>query len=472
MTDVTRFGWRTGVVVVVVAVSVLVGMMVLARGSGEEPGPKGPSTPAMRQIDFAVWGGKEEVAAYQAVTDAYNESSEDTSVTLSSWPDAAAMLDAMRDGDAKPDIYLLPRSELGETITEGLNRPLLDLVTEREIPLGDDFSREAVAAFSVEDDLQCLPYTVSPMVIYYNTRLVDFEAMDARGLPTPKPDHSGWNLAEFRAAAEFASRPRQGTRGVHIEPTLRGLAPFIHSGGGQVFNDEVDPTSLELGEDGSTDALRQTLELLRDPRLTLSSKQLAQRTAVEWFKRGRVAMIAGFRDLTPQLRKVTGLEFDVMPMPSLGSNQTVGELTGICLAPSGKPSRVDAAANFLTYLVSDDAIGDLASTGYLQPAKLTVALADDFLQPEQAPEHAGVFTDSVRDVVLPPLMQQSGALQALINPEIEALLTTPVLDDLQESLRAIDEKSRSLLDPDYEAPSESPSAASPTSSASPSDDRG
>ncbi len=457
-----RFGWRTGAVVAVVALSVLVGMVMLAQGSEEQPAPPGPSKPVMAELDFAVWGSAEEIAAYKSVVDAYNATSEDTSVTMSSWPSAAAMLADVRAGKATPDLYLLPRSELASTIAEKANIPLLDLVNEREIPIGDDFAREAVQAFSVDDDLQCMPYTVSPMVIYYNTDLVDFEAMEDRDLPVPKPDHSGWNFAEFRAAAEFASRPRQNTRGIYIEPTLRGLAPFIYSGGGQVFNEAAQPTSLTLGEDSSTDALRQTLELLRDPRLTLSVKQLAQRTPLEWFERGKLAMIAGFRGLTPQLREA-GVNFDVMPMPSLGSNQTVGELNGVCLSP-GRPSRTGAAANFLTYLVDDEAIGTLAETGYLQPAKLTVALSEEFLQPDLQPAHAGVFTQSVRNMIVPPLMTQGAQLQALIRTDLENLLTTPYFEDLQESLRAIDEKSRSLLDPDYE-PSEAPSGA-PSESAS------
>ncbi|KRB78015.1 hypothetical protein ASE01_07545 [Nocardioides sp. Root190] len=468
-----RFDWRTGVVVLAVALSVLIGMVVLANASSEEKkaDPPGPTTPTMTELDFAVWGTKDEIAAYRGVVDDYNATSEDTTVTVSSWPTAAAMNADVASGKAKPDLYLLPRSDLAETMAAKRNRPLLDLVTAREIPIGDDFAREAVSAFSVDDDLQCLPYTVSPMVIYYNTELVDFEAMDAEGLPTPKADHTGWNFAEFRAAAEFASRPRPNTRGVHIDPTLRGLAPFIYSGGGQVFNEDHDPTSLALGEDSSTDALRQTLELLRDPRLTLTTKQLAQRSAVDWFKRGRLAMIAGFRGLTPELRGVEGLDFDVMPMPSLGSNQTVGDFNGICLSP-GRPTRADASANFLSYLVSDEAVGRLAETGYIQPAKLTVALTEDFMQPDLAPAHAAVFTNAVRAIVLAPLMTTGDELAALVAPDIEALLlTAPDLTDLQDALRAIDEKSRSLLDPDYE-PSESPSgseSATSDPSGSPSD---
>ncbi len=480
--DETKFGWRTGAVVSAVAGAVLVGMIVLAQGNEEAP-PAPPTTtkPVVTDLEFAVWGSEEEVAAYQAVVDDYNASSSDTTVTVASWPTSDAMLEDVRAGDADPDLYLLPRGDLAETIAEKRNRPLLDLAQEREIPIGDDFSRAAVSAFSYDDDLQCMPYTTSPMVIYYNTDLIDFEAMDAEGLPTPRKNNTEWNFSAFRAAAEYASRPRQKTRGVYIEPTLRGLAPFIYSGGGKLFDDDGDPKSLALSDDGSTDALRETLEVLRDPRLTLSAKQLAQRPALQWFKRGKVAMIAGFRGLTPELRATEGLNFDVLPMPSLGSAQTVGELNGVCLAP-GRPARVDASANFLTYLASDEAVARVAETGYIQPTKLTVAFSDAFLQPALAPANSAVLNNAVGSIVLAPLLAQNAELRALINPDIEALLTTPVLEDLQESLRAIDEKSRPLLDPDYVPepedsasssestdPADSPSAPVPSGSAG--DDR-
>jgi multiple sugar transport system substrate-binding protein len=464
MTGVGRFTWRTGAVVFTVAVAVLIGMIVLADVSEKEkPRVDHPAPVTRYDLTFAVWGNKDEVAAYESVVDDYNASSKDTHVTIVSWPTPDAMLAAIRAGSPAPDLYLLPRSDLAEVMAEKRNQPLLDLLTEREIPIGDDFARDAVAAFSVDNDLQCMPYTVSPMVMYYNTDLVDFAAMKADGLPTPKDDNSGWNFAEFRAAAEFASRPRRKTRGVYIEPTLRGLAPFVYSGGGQVFDDDNAPTSLALGDDSSTSALRQTLELLRDPRLTLSARQLAQRSALDWFKRGKVAMIAGYRSLTPELRNTPGLHFDVMPMPSLGSTKTVAEINGICLGHS-RPARAEASANFLTYLVSDEVVARVAETGYIQPAKLTIALSKDFLQPDLAPAHSMVFNNAMRSIELPPLIPSITELRQLVNPDIEALFTTPSLDDLSAALLASDEKSRTLLDPSY-TPSESPSEG-PSDSAS------
>ncbi len=466
MSDTGRLDWRTLALVVVVAVAVVIGMLALSDEGPAEPSadPSTPTEPTMSRLVFAVWGTEGEIAAYQSVVDEYNKMSKDVDVRIQSWPDPESMMADVNDGKVTPDLYLLRRSDLAETVAEGRNQPLQDLIDARGLNLSDDYSRDSVTAFSAEDDLQCMPYGTSPMVMYYNTDLIDFETMAERGLPTPDPEHESFSLAEFRAAAEFASRPRKKTRGVHIEPTLRGLAPFIYSGGGRLFDDEVEPTSLEIGGDDATDALRDTLEVLRDPKITLSDQQLEQQSALEWFQDGKVGMIAGYRGLTPTLRATEGLKFDVLPMPSLGSPSTLGDLTGMCIA-DGPTDRVQKSADFLVHLVSDSAVATVTETGHLVPTNLEVSFQPAFVQPDRDPQHALVFTGSVRDIVPQPLAIDWAALEDLVGPDLEALLTEPVLDDLDAMLDAIDEESRSILDPDYVPESDDPS---PPPSGSPS----
>jgi multiple sugar transport system substrate-binding protein len=395
---------------------------------------------------FAVWGSVHEIAAYQRVVDDYNAHSTVVDVRIESWHDAASMLEDVRSGKVTPDLYLLPRDELKETIESGRNRPLVDLLDARGVQFGDDFSRDSVAAFSADDNLQCMPYTTSPMVMYYNTDLIDFDTMEQRELPVPSEDRDRWSLEQFRAAAEFASRPRTGAKGVYIDPTLDGLAPFLLSGGGRLFDDDVDPTSLALGEDGSVDAMRETLEVLRDPRITLSDAQLERKSAFEWFQQGRLGMIAGFRDLTPALRNTPGLRFDVLPMPVLGSSATVGRLNGVCVA-EGDQDRVEQAADFLVHLVGDQAVAELAATGYVMPTNLEVAFSPEFLQPGREPEHSTVFNEAVGSIVLPPLIDVWRDLELVVRHDLAELLTEPVVVDLEAELAEIDERSQMVLGP-------------------------
>ena len=253
MFSLARFDWRTFAAVVVVAVSVIVAMVLYADSdgpAGQERRPPRPTTPSgMARLVFAVWGNEAEVEAYKKIVDAYNKESEVVDVHVEAWPDPTSMLADIRSGEVTPDLYLLPRDELAETLEADRNRPLLDLLDARGVAFGDEFPRDAITAFSAEDDLQCMPYSGSPKVIYYNTDLIDFERMAARELPVPPEDREFWSLEMFRAAAAFASRPRKDTKGVYIEPTLRGLAPFVYAGGGKMFDDDDDPKSLALADE-------------------------------------------------------------------------------------------------------------------------------------------------------------------------------------------------------------------------------
>lgn len=465
MFSLTRFDWRTLVAVVVVAISVVVAMVLYSDGEGPtRDGDTGPTLEpsGMSRLVFAVWGTEQEVAAYRSIVADYNKESEVVDVHLEAWPDSSAMLADVRSGEVTPDLYLLPRDELAETLEAGRNRPLLDLLDERGVAFGDEFPRDAISAFTANDNLQCMPYSGSPMVMYYNADLIDFERMAARELPVPPEDKEYWTLDMFRAAAAFASRPRKDTKGVYIQPTLRGLAPFVYAGGGKLFDDDDGPKSLALSDESSVDSLRATLEVLRDPTITLTNRQLREKSALEYFKEGRLGMVAGFRDLTPELREVDGLHFDVMPMPELDDDATVGDLTGVCVA-EGPQDRVEQSADFLVNLLSDDAVAKLAATGSVMPIKINVSFSEAFLQPNLQPANARAFVSSVRSIRLSPLIEGWPELEAAVNPDLERLLTQPLLEDLEAELEAIDERSKAVLDPEEPERTDGPSeSTSPT----------
>ncbi len=401
-----------------------------------------------------MFGPSREVKAFQDVVDAYNETSDDSRVSIVSWPGHDQLLDALRAGKPVPDVFLASRSDLAWLRQQKITQPVDDLLDERGVDFGDDYARDALDAYSVDNRLQCMPFGISPMVIYYNTDLVDFDKMIARGLDVPDVSHSAnrWSLEQFATTASFATRPGRRSRGLYVDPTLRGLAPFVYSGGGSLFDDDADPTSLTLSSGGTRAALERTLPLLRDPQLNLTERQLAKATPLEWFERGRLAMFAGFRSRVPELRRVPGLSFDVMPMPVLDSAATVGDITGLCL--SSRAASTPEAADFLVHATSTESVARVARAGSLAPANLEVGLSGDFLQPGRQPQHASFFNTAVRSMVIPPLLKNGPELEFAVSADLRELVTVPVLDDLEAITQRIDEKSRLFLDPG--SPSESP----------------
>ena len=422
-----------------------------------------------RTLTFGVFGPPEEVNAYESLVAVYNSLYDDAEMDVESYPSREAFMGTMRETGEVPDVFLASDRDLAWLEQEQVLQPVDSLLLDRGVDFGDLYSRDSVLAFSAESRLQCMPVGISPMVMFYNSELVDFDAMVQRGLSAPAENGVTWNFDQFTAAAEFASRPGRGTRGIYVEPSIEGIAPFVYSGGGEVYDDPTLPTSLTFSDDGSRSALEAVLPVLRDPRLTLSEQQLEKRSALEWFERGKLAMIPGYRAWVPQLREVTGLEWDVIQMPSVERAATVADLTGMCVSAGTR--NATAAADFLVHMSSAVSVRRVAAEGYLVPANLEVAYSLDFVQPGRAPDHAQVFTNAVRSVVLPPLIDDEPELELSVSQELAELLIAPVLADLDELTARIDQESRSVLDPDRyaeeQAVREAEESASPSATESP-----
>jgi len=429
-------------------------------GSGN-PDPDPTSSPpplVVVDLEFGVWGTEEEVAAYRDVVEVYDKETDEVEVELTSYPTRRELMDAVKRGEV-PDVFLADRSDLDYLLEEDVTQPIGERLDERDVGFGDDYSRAALEAFSFDRDLQCMPYGVSPMVVYYNTDLVDFERMEERELEVPNLDPDArlrWSFEEFRVAAEFATRPRRGTSGLYVPPTLDGLSPFILSGGGDVFDDGDEPSSLDFSSDDTRSALERVLPILRDPRLTLTPDQLARETAPTWFERGKLGMIVGDRSLTAAFRRVAGLHFGVMPIPTIDDPATVGRLTGICI--SADTPDLAESADLLVDVISTESVRRVVPAGYLVPANQTVALTDDFLQSARQPSRAEVFNESVRNLYVPPLLEDEAALEDAVEPGIELLLNVEI-PDIEALTTQIDEASQTVLSPEEqtESPSESPS---------------
>lgn len=415
--------------------------------SAPTPGTTEPAPP----LTFGVHAPDDELAAWQRVVDTWNARTPVVGAELVTGRSAGTLEEEIAAGDV-PDVFLATADQLPELLAADLVQPVGEPLDERGVDFGDGYSRDALQAFSAEDDLQCMPFGISPTVVYVNTELVDLERMEARGLPVPGTP-TQWDYEEFAAAARFATRPRRGVRGVHVQPTLQGLTPWVLAGGGSVYDEEQPPTSLALSSDESTAALETLLTLLRAPQVTPTPEQLATTTPVELFEQGRLALLPGDRALVPRLRRAQGLSFDVRQLPSLDGRATTGTVTGLCTAADAD---TDAAADFLLHLLDPASVAAVAREGYLVPAELAVAASDAFLQPGRQPAGAQAYLDAVRDIVPPPALPDEARadLDALVAPALRSMFYDAVIE-LDELTASIDASSREVLAPEEVSPSPS-----------------
>lgn len=447
-----------GMVAVLAVASALTAVACTAdpEKSPATPAPTTSTAPATPdKLSFGVVGPRAVQRAFQTTVDAWNIDPDNVDVEIRRWPSEAAMRADIEGGASVPDVFLASRSDLRWLLDNQYTQPVDELLDERGVEFGDNYTRSALEELSAAEHLQCMPYGVAPQVIYYNKRLVRFERMRNRSLDAPDEDASSWSFDQFVAAAEFASRPAKGVKGVHIDPTIDGLAPFISSGGGSVFNDVNDPTSLSFSSDDSKSALERTLELLRNPQVTLDETELDRATALRWFLRGRLGMIAGDRSLVPVLRRKADLDFDVLPMPRLDSSATVGEVTALCMSATTPAPGV--AADFIVHEIGADSVALVTRTGYLQPANVEVALSDDFVQPNRRPLHSTIFNSSVRSMAVAPMIDTLPELDVAVAPSLRQLVYGVGVLDLDAVTAEIDEESRTVLDPESVPESAEPS---------------
>ena len=410
--------------------------------------PSSPTEPV--DLTFGVYGSADEVQAYSVMATHFDSTHERAQVRIDSWRDHDGLREAVEDGEPLPDVFLVSRRDLRWYLDNQLTTPVDTLLDDRGVDFGDVYSRDALTAFSSDNRLQCMPYGVAPQVVFVNTDLVDFDRMEARGLEVPS-DHRRWSWEEFVLAAKFASRPNRGTTGISVEPTLPGIAPFIYSGGGDLFDDDSDPTSLAFSGEGTQSALQTMLELFRNPKLNLSEEQLAEKSPLKWFEEGKLAMMTGSRALVPRLRAAPDLDWDVMPVPSIDSQATTGEISALCISQTAESPAT--AADFLVYATSTEAVTQVARRGYLQPANQAVAFSDDFLEPEQEPLSASVFNDALGKMAIPPLLDTWDDLDDVVAPYLQQLFYGAPILDLAAVGRDIDLASQPILNPETATPS-------------------
>lgn len=413
--------------------------------------PTGP-TP----LTFAVYGPPQVITAYTEIAADFSAKHPDTVVNVRPYDSEqqaeAALAKEQAAGDP-PDAFLTGLDQVPSLVQAKAVRRLDELLGARHVDFGDGFQRDALQAFSSDNALQCMPVDVSPLVVYYNTDLIDLAGLTALGQPPITAD-SGWNVDQFAAAARQATRA--GVRGVYVAPDLDQVAPFVWSAGGQVVDDLEKPTTLTLSDTASASGLEKLLEVVRDPHITFSQAQLARRSALERFESGSLGMMLGYRSLTPELRSQVNLHFDVMPLPKVGTRATSGQSSGLCLSSASE--QPEKTADFLAYAVSDEAMALLASTGYVVPTNLDVENSDAFLQGDKMPSNASVFTSMIRAIHPEPHVATWASVATSTANLLSGLFYDPVIDPLEDRLKAIDAASAPLFTP---VPTGSPSPGAP-----------
>jgi multiple sugar transport system substrate-binding protein len=469
---------RAGARLVAVA---LAGSLVLAGctggedppGPGPTPEPSTSASPERTVLRFAVYGTEAQQESYADVARAFERTRPDLSVELIGYPTAEAARRAVEEAagtEASPDVFLLDGSDLAQVNADApdLLQPLDELLEERDVQFGDDHQRVALSELSADASLQCMPAEMSPTVLYANEDLLPSDRrLRSLGVELPgATDTWGWSEFAATARAIAVADGAQGVRGTYLPIDLELITAFVRSNGGDIVDDVVEPSVLDLTSDDDLAALRLVAVLAADDTVSLTPEEVAEVSDLDRFVDGDLGLVVGTRADVPTLR-ASGLDFRVLPLPGFARSRSVSSVTGYCVPATS--AKVEIAADFIAFAVSQEGAMAAARRGALVPARLDALSSEAFTQPRRQPSNYRVYADGVRRSEPMPFTPQWDALTRRADRVLTEVLTDPTFDlgvALPLRMEALARQTERLLAPEEPEEGEQPEE-SPDSSASP-----
>ncbi len=344
-------------------------------------------------ISFMVFGDPAELAAYQTLVDAFHAKHPEIKMELIHIPgqsDYRKRLAADLTAGTPADVVLINYRRYAPFAALGALTPLDDYLAKSELISKDDFYSESFDPFIYEGQLMCIPQNLSSLVVYYNKEL-----FDQANIPYPAAD---WTWEDFLATAQALTKDANGDGmtdqfGVGIEASLIRFAPFVWQAGGDLVDDESDPTTLMLDTTEAFDAIDFFVNLQTVHHVVPNAEEETAQDSESRFINGTTAMFFNSRRGVPTYRESAVFDWDVAALPQGKTKAGILHADGYCL-PSASKNK-DAAWVFIEFANSAEGQTIVAASGRTVPSLKAVANSPAFLDPNARPANNIVFLNTI-----------------------------------------------------------------------------
>jgi multiple sugar transport system substrate-binding protein len=406
-------------------------VLLLAAGCGGADG----GSDAGGEVTFMVFGDPEEIRAYREVIAAYQKKKPDVDVKLietSDRDDLIARLSTSFAGGTPPDLFLLNYRFYAQFAARGVLEPIESRVDASDVFQQEDFYEEALDAFRFDGTLTCLPQNISNLVVYYNKDL-----FREAGVAEPK---AGWRWNDMVLAARKLTKDENGdgmaeVYGLGVDASLIRIAPFVWSNGGELVDDEDDPSHFTLDSPEARVALSEFLRLHLAYGVVPSDEEVEAEDDETRFQNGRMAMVLSSRRSTPTFRTITEFDWDVAAPPQFKKQAGILHSDAYCMTKASEDK--DAAWSFMEYALGPEGARVVARSGRTVPSLKEVAESDAFLDPTAKPANSQVFLETIPVIRRVPSISTWPEIEDAAGPILEeALYDGESAEDVARRLRA------------------------------------
>jgi multiple sugar transport system substrate-binding protein len=393
---------------------------------------EGSSDDASGDVSFMVFGDPDEIQGFKNMIAAYENEEPDVNVDMieaADRDDLIARLSTSFAGGTPPDLFLLNYRYLGQFVSKDVLEPVESRVDDSDAFEQEDFYEEAMEAFRFNGELTCLPQNISSLVVYYNK-----DMFTKAGVSPPKAD---WKWADMVAAAKKLQAANPKVDGLGVEPVIIRLAPFIWSAGGELVDDDENPTQFTWETPEAQNALADFFELNLVDEVIPSEEEVESEDLETRFINGRLGMLMESRRVTPTLRAgIKDFDWDVAPLPQHGQPGSILHADAYCMTKASENK--DAAWSFMEYALGPEGAEIVAKSGRTVPSLKSVAESPAFLDPTAKPANSQVWLDAIPAIRHVPAISTWPEIEDAVEPMLEeALYSGEGLEGLVAEVRKV-----------------------------------
>ncbi|MBK9602328.1 MAG: sugar ABC transporter substrate-binding protein [Anaerolineales bacterium] len=367
----------------------------------------------VQPVSFMVFGEPAELKAYQDLVAAFEKQHPEIKVELIHIPsqgDYRKRLAADLVGGEPADVVLINYRRFSGLAIKNAFEPLGPYLEKSDLIAYDDFYALSMRAFSLNDQVICIPQNISSLVAFYNK-----DVFDAAGIPYPD---AGWTWDDFISASkaltlDFDSDGRIDQYGAGVEPTLIRVAPFVWQNGGKVSINNA----LTLADPLDLEAVQWFVDWQVTHHIVPNAVEEKAESSESRFINGRTAIYFNSRRLVPTFREITAFDWDIAPLPVGRSDATILHSDAYCLPSAGKHKQ--AAWTFIEYANSMAGQTLVSQSGRTVPSLIQVAESDAFLDPNAKPAHSRVFLDVIPFTLRLPQQANWADIEEICDEELQ-----------------------------------------------------
>lgn len=392
---------------------------------------------AQSTVEFATWGGTEDLEIYEALIEEFESQNPDIIVDLIHIPSAGDYeqnLATLIAAGAAPDVFFINNISLPGFAAQGAFMPLEQFADEAFL---EDFFPGHLDAFRYQGELMALPRDISNLVLFYNQDLFAEAGLEAPG--------EGWTWHDFMAAAQALTKDTDGDGaidqfGFGYSTFYLFWQPWVWSNGGRFFSE--DHAEFTLNQGAALEGLEYYVGLRCDANVAPTNEQAAERSAASMFADGDAAMIVDGRWRVAPLLSNDAVDFawDVALFPE-GSAGSVIDVDGSGWGISSTSNSPEEAWRFIEFVSSPEAQALWTEAGIIIPSRRSVGLGDSFITPDVYPASDEVFINANETGIPTETFEGFGEFLNLLNEGLSEvwLCQTSVEDGLAQVERDIED---------------------------------